>query len=99
MVANSEGIWNRNPGGGCVAGRKLECWNCGGDYLKRNFPKRPEEKEKTKKDNGSEWQARGANDKHADRKTEVKGGQLHIMFTSLVDHTFGTYFSDLGEGN
>ena len=72
--------------------------HCGGGHLKRNCPKRAEEKEKTKKDDCGEWQARGAEDKRADRKTEVKGRQFHIMFTLLLDHTSRTDFSDLGEG-
>ena len=30
--------------------RKIECWRCGEDHLKRDCPKRAEEKEKKKKD-------------------------------------------------
>ena len=44
-------------------------------------------KKKNKKGKG------GANDKCA----EVKGGQLHTMFTSLVDVQSGVDFSELGE--
>ena len=62
-------------------------------HLKRKFLKRAKEKEKTKKDDA------GVDDNGADGKTEFKGGQLHIMFTSLVDVTSGTDFSDLGEDN
>ena len=46
---------------------------------KKELPKARRIKRKEKKDSN------GANDKHADGKTEVKGGQLHTMFTSLVD--------------
>ena len=40
MVANSEGIGGKYHGSGGGIGRKLECWNCGGENLKRNRPKR-----------------------------------------------------------
>ena len=87
VVADSEGTGNRDPGGGGVKGRKLECWHCEGEHLKRNCPKCAEEKDNKKKDDGGEWRDRGADDKRADRKLEVKGGQLHTMFTSLVEQT------------
>ena len=82
---------NGYHGGGGVRWRKLECWYCVGYHLKNNCPKRAEEKEKTKKDNG------GTDDKRADKKTELNGGQLYTMFTSLVDITSGAYFSGMGE--
>ena len=67
-------------------GRNMDRWHCGGKHLERNCPKRAEEKEK-QKDDGS------ANNKGA----EVKGGQLHTMFTSSVDVQPGMDFSELGE--
>ena len=51
--------------------RKIECWNYGGDHMKRDCPKRAEEKEKKKKDEED-----GEN-----KRTEVTGGQLYTMFT------------------
>ena len=93
VVVYSEGTWNEDNGRGSGTGGKMEFWHCGGYHLKRNCPKRAEEKEKTKKDDA------GVDDNGADGKTEFKGGQLHIMFTSLVDVTSGTDFSDLGEDN
>ena len=54
--------------------------------MKRECPKRAEEKEKKQKDEG------GVDDKRA----EVMGGQLHTMFTSSVDVPSGTDFSELG---
>ena len=100
VVADSKDTGTGDTGGG-GSGRKLECWHCGGEHLKRNCPKRAEEKgkEKTKKDEGSKWCIQRANDKCADRKTEVKGGHLHTMFTSLVDSKLGGEFSDMGEGD
>ena len=44
MVADSEVTGDRDHGGGGGIGRKLECWHYGGGYLKRNCPKRAEEK-------------------------------------------------------
>ena len=35
--------------GGDIA-RKIECWRCGGDHMKKDCPKRVEEKENKKKD-------------------------------------------------
>ena len=46
-----------------------------------------------KKDDGS------AKNRRAGGKTEVKGVQLHTMFTSLVDVQSGIEFSELGEDN
>ena len=85
MVADSKTTGFRDNFGGGGIGITLECWNCVGVHLKRNCPKRAEEKEK--KYDG------GANNKRA----EVKEGQLHAMFTSLMDVQSGIYFSDLGE--
>ena len=63
--------------------------------MKRNEDK---VKEKTQKEEGGKWCIRRANNKCTNGKTEVKGGQLHTMFTSLVDSISGGDFSDLGEG-
>ena len=80
-VTDSEGTGNGDNGGSSGAGRKLECWHYGVGHLKRNFPKCAEEKvkEKTQKDEGGEWCIRRAENKFADGKTEVKGGQLNKM--------------------
>ena len=56
----------------------------------KELPKALPKKTK-KKDNGS------ANNRCADGKTEVKGGQLHTMLTSSVDVQSGVDFSELGE--
>ena len=87
VVGESEGTGNGDPGGGGDKGKKLECWHCGGEHLKMNCPEHSEEKDNTKRDNDGKWQSQVANDERADGKTEVKGRQLHTMFTSLVDHT------------
>ena len=63
VVANSKDTGCGDYDGGGGTGRKLECWHCVGEQLKRNFPKRHEEKEKTKKDNSS------ADGKRADGET------------------------------
>ena len=39
-----------HDGGGGGTVRKIECWRFGGDHMKRDCPKRAEEKEKKKKD-------------------------------------------------
>ena len=57
--------------------------------MKRDFPKRAEERENNKKD--------GEDDKK--KRTEVTGGQLHKMFTSLGEEPLGTEFSELREDN
>ena len=87
--------------GGNGAGRKLEFWHCGGEHLKINIPDRAEEKhkEKTQKEKGVEWYIRQSSDKCAYGKTEVKGRQLHMMFTPSVESTLGVYFSEMGECN
>ena len=54
---------------------------------KEELPKARQRKIKNKKYD------RGSNDK----RTEVKGGQLHTIFTSLVGVQSGIDFSDLGE--
>ena len=33
-----------NHGGGDCRVRNIECWNCGGDHMKRDCPKRAEDK-------------------------------------------------------
>ena len=86
VVANSETIGDGDHGGGGSISRNMELWHCGGEHLKRNCPKCAE-KNKNKNDDG------GADNKRA----EVKGGQLHTMFTSLVDVQSATDFSELGE--
>ena len=85
MVAESETTGDGDHGSGGGIGINMECWHCGGEHLKRNCPKRAKEKENNKKDDG------GADDKRA----EVKGGQLHTMFISLVDVQSGIDFSEL----
>ena len=73
VVANSK-VTGYGYHGGCGSiGIKLEFWNCGGEHLKRNCPKRDEENEKNKMTMA------------APTKTEVKVGQIHNMFISLVD--------------
>ena len=52
--------------GGNIA-RKIECWRCGGDHMKRDCPKCAEEKENKKKD--------GEDAKN--KRAEVTEGQLH----------------------
>ena len=99
VVADSEGTGNIDSISGGGVGRKLGCWKCLGENLKRNCPKRTKEKEKIKNDNDGDWEARGDENKLAEGKTEMKGGQLHTMLTSLADHTLGTDFSELGEGD
>ena len=49
VVADSEITEDGDHGGGGGIARNLECWNCGGEHLKRNRPNRAEEREKTKK--------------------------------------------------
>ena len=44
VVADSKDIGIGYTGGGGGAGRKLECWNCGGEHLKRNCLKHAEDK-------------------------------------------------------
>ena len=56
--------------------------------MKRDCPKRTKGKGKKKDDGGVD-----------DKRTEVTGEQLYIMFTSLVDVLKGKDFSDLGEDN
>ena len=48
VVANFETTGDGDHGSGGDIGRKLECWHYGGEHLKRNCPKRAEEKEKQK---------------------------------------------------
>ena len=76
-------------GGGSATARKIECWRCGGDHMKRDCPKRAEEKEIKKKD-GEDAE---------NKRTKVTGEQLHMMFTSLGEEPLGTDFSELGEDN
>ena len=52
VVTKPRATWNGDPSSGGGAARKLECWHCGGEHLKRNCPTRSEEEKKTKKDNG-----------------------------------------------
>ena len=98
VVADSKYIGIGDTGDGVGAGKKLGYWNCGGEHLKRNFSKCAEEKvkEKMQKDEENEWCIRRADNKFADGKTEVKGGQLHKIFTSSLDSTSGGDFSELG---
>ena len=39
---------DRYHDGGSATARNIECWRCGGDHMKSDFPKRAEEKEKRK---------------------------------------------------
>ena len=77
----------RDHGGGGSTVRKIECWCCGGDNMKIDCLKRAEDKENKKKD-GEDAE---------NKRVEVTGGQLHMMFTSSRDGTSGTDFNDMGE--
>ena len=46
VVTDSETTGDRDHGSGDDIGENLECWHCGGEHLKRNLPKRAEEKKK-----------------------------------------------------
>ena len=48
VVANSETIGDGDNVGGGGIGRNMECWNCGGEHMKRDCPRHAEEKQKTK---------------------------------------------------
>ena len=89
LAVKFETTADREHGRGGGIGRKLECWRCGGEHMKRYCPKRAEEKEKKQTDE------RGVENKRA----EVKGGNLHTMFTSSVGILSGTDFSEMGEDN
>ena len=102
VVADSKATGTVDTGGvGSGVGRKMECWNCGGDHLKRNFPNIAEEKEKQKKlkYKGGKWCIRRSGEKCTKYKTEVKGGQLHTIFRSSAESTSGAEFRELGEGD
>ena len=49
MVADFKTTVNRFHGGGGGIERKLECWYCGGEHMKRNFPKCAKETEEEKR--------------------------------------------------
>ena len=55
--------------------------------MKRDCPKRSKEKENKHKNEESV----------ENKRVEVTGGQLHAMFTSLVEVPSSTEFSELGE--
>ena len=78
---------NGEHGGFSATSKKIECWRCGGDHIKRDCPKRAKEREKNKKD-----EEEGEN-----KRTEATGGQLHTMFTLSGEEQIGTGFSELGE--
>ena len=78
---------DRDHGGDGGTGRKIECWRCGGDHMKRDCLKRTEYKKNEQKDE------EGVENKCV----EVTGGKLHAMFTSSVDEPPGTDFSEMGE--
>ena len=78
---------DRDHGGGRATARKIECWRCGGDHMKRDCPKCAKEKENNKKD------VEDAENK----RTKVTGGHLHTMFTSLGEEPLGADFIKLGE--
>ena len=65
----------------------LSVGDVGGRHMKRDCPKRAEEKENKQK------YGEGVNNKCV----EVMGGQLHVMFTSSVDVLSETDFSEIGE--
>ena len=63
VAVESETTGIREHGSDGDIGRKLECWRCGGEHMKRDCLKRAKEKEKKQKDD------RGIDNKCA----EVKG--------------------------
>ena len=87
VAVESETTGDRGHGSGGGIGRKLECWRCGGEHMKRDCLKHAEEKENKQKD------GEGVKNK----RVEVTGRQLHAMFTSSADVLSGTDFSELGE--
>ena len=87
VAVESETTGDREHGIGGGIGRKLECWRCVGEHMKRDCPKRAKEKENKQKDDG------GVDDKRA----EVTVGQLHTMFTSSVDVPSRIDFSKMEE--
>ena len=48
VIADSEGTGDRDHGGDGGIGRKLECWNCVGDHLKKEMPKACQRKRRKK---------------------------------------------------
>ena len=42
----------RYHGSGAGIGRKMKCWRCGGEHMKRGYPKHAEEKEEKKDEGG-----------------------------------------------
>ena len=74
-------------GGVSATSRKIECWRCGGDHMKRDCPKCAQEKEQKKKDE--------EDGKY--KRTKATEGQLHTMFTSLGEEQLGTDFNEIGE--
>ena len=52
-----------------------------------------------KKDEEEKWCIRPAGKKCTNEKNEVKGGQLHITFSTKVESTLGEDFSKLGDGD
>ena len=69
---------SRGSGGG-GARRKIECWNCGDNHLKWNFPKQ----------NNNTTAKFGAGKKITNGKVDARYGQLHAMFTSTSKSTMG----------
>ena len=85
VVGESEGTGNGDPGGGGDKGKKLECWHCGGEHLKRNCLTRAEEEKKTKKDNGGKPREPTIN------ALTVKQRQRVDRFTLCSRHWWTTY--------
>ena len=64
VAVESGTMGDRDHVGGGGTGRKLECWRCGAEHMKRDCPKRAEEKQNKQKD------GEGVENKHV----EVMGG-------------------------
>ena len=64
MAAKSGSVGGGDHVSGSGTVRKLECWRCGREHMKKDFPKRAKEKKKKRK------YGEGVNNKHI----EVMGG-------------------------
>ena len=83
---NPEPRGDRDHGGGSTTARKIECWRCGADHMKRDCPKRADEKENEKKNR----------EDPKNKRAEATGGKLHVVYTSSGDAPLRTDFSELG---
>ena len=87
--------YNKDKGGGDVSsersgsGRKIECWTCGGDHLKRNFLN-IDDKTISKDRSGK---------KSTNGKADTRYGQLHAMFISISKYTLGLDLSHIDKFN